>query len=116
VRLDSLDTPAVGFLKVDVEGYELPVLLGGQHLIEKRRPNLFIEVHPVFQKNRRETDEVLRFIAEYYRHVVVWTRRPQSLLSKVLIPYSALSPFRRSPVKSSLAASPDIFWVAARAG
>jgi FkbM family methyltransferase len=45
-RLDDLlqdnDTP-VGFIKLDVEGYELSVLLGAKETIEKYKPILYVE-------------------------------------------------------------------------
>ncbi len=44
-RLDSIDLPAVGVIKIDTEGYEHPILLGAQETILKNKPRLIIEVH-----------------------------------------------------------------------
>jgi FkbM family methyltransferase len=42
-RLDDLDLPPVGFMKIDVEGHELAVLHGGRVLLDRDRPNLMVE-------------------------------------------------------------------------
>jgi FkbM family methyltransferase len=43
LRLDDLALPRVDFLKIDVEGMELPVLRGAQELVSKYHPYLLIE-------------------------------------------------------------------------
>ncbi|MEO1040619.1 MAG: FkbM family methyltransferase [Pseudomonadota bacterium] len=43
-RLDSLDLPPVGFMKIDVEGHERAVLDGARALIERDRPVMIIEI------------------------------------------------------------------------
>ncbi|HXU29407.1 MAG TPA: FkbM family methyltransferase, partial [Thermoanaerobaculia bacterium] len=48
-RLDDLDElldPPVDLLKIDVEGYEGPVLRGAEKLLARARPALFVEIHP----------------------------------------------------------------------
>lgn len=42
-RLDGLDLPPVGFMKIDVEGHELAVLRGARTLLERDMPNLLVE-------------------------------------------------------------------------
>ncbi len=42
-RLDSLDLPPPGFIKIDVEGHELDVLRGGARLLERVRPVVILE-------------------------------------------------------------------------
>ncbi len=49
--LDSLRLNNIGFVKVDVEGFELEVLKGGRETIVTNRPNMFIEVE---QRHHRE--------------------------------------------------------------
>lgn len=44
-KLDSLPLPKVGVIKIDTEGYEIPILLGAQETIQKFKPTLIIEVH-----------------------------------------------------------------------
>jgi FkbM family methyltransferase len=42
-RLDELDLPRVGFVKVDVEGFEMNVLRGAAKTIERDMPNVLVE-------------------------------------------------------------------------
>ena len=42
--LDSFELPAVGFIKIDVEGHEESVLRGAVETLKKYRPNLLIEM------------------------------------------------------------------------
>lgn len=46
LQLDRID-----FIKVDVEGYEMRVLNGAVKLIEKFRPAMLVEVHPMYLEN-----------------------------------------------------------------
>ncbi|MEM7443030.1 MAG: FkbM family methyltransferase [Pseudomonadota bacterium] len=57
-RLDDLDLPEVGFIKIDVEGHDLAVIEGGLNLIKRDRPTLLVE----FFSGR--TRKPLRRIAE----------------------------------------------------
>lgn len=43
IRLDDLDLPTLGLLKVDVEGFEVQVVTGAQATIRRCRPTLYIE-------------------------------------------------------------------------
>jgi FkbM family methyltransferase len=43
--LDSLKISNVGVLKIDTEGYEIPILKGAKKTIQKNKPLLLIEVH-----------------------------------------------------------------------
>ena len=45
VALDNEGWDDVGFIKVDVEGYELDVLDGCKHLVDKCRPTMMVEVY-----------------------------------------------------------------------
>lgn len=44
VRLDSLELPRVGLIKIDVEGHEFEVLRGGLGTIEKDCPVIVVEI------------------------------------------------------------------------
>lgn len=41
--VDSMDLGTVSFVKIDVEGYELPVLEGARQMIERDRPLILVE-------------------------------------------------------------------------
>jgi FkbM family methyltransferase len=43
----KLSLPLPDFVKIDVEGMEAKVLKGMQGIIKKKKPQLFIEIHPV---------------------------------------------------------------------
>ena len=43
VTIDSLDLPNVSFIKLDIEGYEIPALVGATETIKKCSPFLWIE-------------------------------------------------------------------------
>ncbi|MEU8955415.1 FkbM family methyltransferase [Streptomyces sp. NPDC048518] len=49
VTLDGLGLRDVGFIKIDVDGNELPVLRGAHELIARDRPALFIELESRIQ-------------------------------------------------------------------
>lgn len=46
IPLDSLDLPSLGFLKLDVEGYEVFALRGATETLLRCRPIVLIEVKP----------------------------------------------------------------------
>ncbi|HEY1790618.1 MAG TPA: FkbM family methyltransferase, partial [Verrucomicrobiae bacterium] len=43
-RLDDFKLENIGFMKVDVEGFELEVLKGGAETIARHHPNIYIEI------------------------------------------------------------------------
>jgi hypothetical protein len=43
--IDSLTLPKLDFIKLDVEGDELNVLIGGYNTIKKFKPKMFIEIN-----------------------------------------------------------------------
>jgi len=64
VALDNEDHNNVGFIKVDVEGYELDVLEGALNLIERDRPNMMVEVYqPWCDKVGFDCGEIFDFFA-----------------------------------------------------
>lgn len=52
LMIDSLELTDVGFIKVDVEGFELPVLQGAEHTIKAQHPRICLE-----QKKHALADE-----------------------------------------------------------
>jgi FkbM family methyltransferase len=45
-RMDDLDLPKFGLLKIDCEGHELEVIKGGEQTILKYKPVIVVEQHP----------------------------------------------------------------------
>ncbi|TMI06377.1 FkbM family methyltransferase [Candidatus Bathyarchaeota archaeon] len=45
IRLDELNLDRVDMIKIDVEGYEMEVLKGGEKMIRRFKPKMQIEVH-----------------------------------------------------------------------
>jgi FkbM family methyltransferase len=46
VRVDSLNLHDVDFIKIDVEGWEVPVIMGAQRTIRRDRPVMVVEQKP----------------------------------------------------------------------
>lgn len=58
--LDSFNFETVDLIKIDTEGYELPVLRGGRETIGRERPQLYIEIHDQGQKSL-----IFKFLQEF---------------------------------------------------
>lgn len=58
LTIDSLKLPALDFIKIDVEGDELNVLIGGYETIKKHKPIMFIEInsHTLKRKGLNKLD------------------------------------------------------------
>jgi FkbM family methyltransferase len=54
--LDDFDLGPVGFVKIDVEGYELDVLQGAMQTIKTHRPALYVEIEQRRHPNRPISD------------------------------------------------------------
>lgn len=68
VRVTTLDrqhTEKVDFMKIDVEGYEYHVLLGGKQLIETYRPTIIFEWSPIYYRIHDESHAKL--ILEFFK-------------------------------------------------
>jgi FkbM family methyltransferase len=59
-RLDDEDVGEVGFIKIDVEGFERNVLLGAARTLEKMRPAILIEIEEAHTKEPIE--DTLTFV------------------------------------------------------
>ncbi|MEH6474812.1 MAG: FkbM family methyltransferase [Sneathiella sp.] len=62
-RLDDMDLGDIGFIKIDVEGFELEVLEGARETLAKYRPNLVIEMEEKHTKLPLET--LIGTVCEY---------------------------------------------------
>jgi len=73
-RLDSFFFDNVGYIKIDVEGFEEYVLAGAQHTIMKNRPMIWIEMSPGHLsragsgiENVLKQFENMRYFPEFYK-------------------------------------------------
>ena len=71
VTIDSMKLNDVGFIKVDVEGVELDVLVGGADTILEYKPTCMVEIYAKFNKYPVETTFEFFFVRNYrcfYNH------------------------------------------------
>jgi FkbM family methyltransferase len=73
--LDAFDFDNVGFIKIDVEGNELPVIEGAARTISRCRPNLVVELLVGWHVDRLEEIEGVNRMFDYNSWVVVDGRR-----------------------------------------
>ena len=69
VTLDTIDNligelPVPDFIKIDVEGYQLEVLRGGEYCLKTHAPLLMAELKDVGETNREEFSEIERYITD----------------------------------------------------
>jgi FkbM family methyltransferase len=63
VALDLQDHNNVGFIKIDVEGYELDVLRGAENILMRDRPSLMVEIYePWCKKTNTPSGEYFKFL------------------------------------------------------
>lgn len=61
LRLDSFEfKQKIAFIKIDVEGHEFSVLIGGEKTLKKNKPNLLIEIDEQHSTKIKETFEYLK--------------------------------------------------------
>jgi FkbM family methyltransferase len=63
-RLDDFKLKNVGFVKIDVEGHELPVLEGAVDLIDRERPTVMVEIEQHFDRHG-PLDTIKEFFADH---------------------------------------------------
>lgn len=65
--LDSYDYKRIDFMKIDVEGFEYNVLLGGEKTIATHRPKILFEFSPEYYRKNSSSDtmNILRFFKKH---------------------------------------------------
>lgn len=66
--LDSFNFENVGLIKIDTEGYEIPILLGARKTIVNNEPRLIIEVHKPFNEQKEKIEKFLKWLG--YKFIV----------------------------------------------
>jgi FkbM family methyltransferase len=70
VDIDSIDglmLPRLDFIKLDIEGFEIPALVGGLKAIKKHRPYIWVEY---FITGAKEIKQALNSITDYSYYIV----------------------------------------------
>jgi FkbM family methyltransferase len=69
ISIDSMNLPRLDFLKLDIEGYEIPALIGGLQTIARHRPWMWIEYfisgHEPITSTLAPIPDYSFFIADY---------------------------------------------------
>lgn len=64
--LDSFRLSNVGLIKIDTEGYEIPILLGARQTIWRYKPRFVVEVHRPHEEQIRKILEILKQLNYYW--------------------------------------------------
>jgi len=78
--LDSFKIQKVGLVKIDTEGYEVPVLVGAKETIRKWKPRLIIEVHAPYEE---QMSKILSILKDYGYEWVTY-HRPRTMQPHVI--------------------------------
>ncbi len=75
ISIDSMNLPRLDFLKLDIEGYEIPALIGGLKTIARHRPWMWIEYfisgHEPITSTLAPISDYSYFIADYQNMLCV---------------------------------------------
>lgn len=90
VRLDDLDDlrdRPVDLLKIDVEGYEGPVLRGAARLLARDRPSLFVEIHPELIGPPDDAPKIVAMLRALYPRLEAWEPATGGLVTRLAARY-----------------------------
>jgi hypothetical protein len=65
--IDAMDLPRLDFIKLDVEGFEIPALTGALEAISKYRPYIWVEY---FITGAKEIKQTLNPVTDYSYYIV----------------------------------------------
>lgn len=71
-RLDDLVGAELDLLKIDVDGFEGPVLAGARRVLTEVRPTLFLELHPQLIPPPESAQSILAALAPLYPRIELW--------------------------------------------
>ena len=60
--LDSFSLQDIGLIKIDTEGYEVPILLGAKQSILRNKPRLIIEIHSPYKEQMGKIMKILKHL------------------------------------------------------
>jgi FkbM family methyltransferase len=115
--LDELLTERVDFLKIDVDGYEGFVLEGARRVLERDRPILFLEFHPLLVPPFPHTFESIHSVlAGLYKSISYYdVPDPTPTAAKIANRYLGADGCRRLPgppeAPRHLGRSQGTFWI-----
>jgi hypothetical protein len=85
--LDAGLSPAPSLIKIDIEGFELEAINGGDRLLSSVRPKLLMEIHPPqLTLCGGSEDKLYRRLREHQYHWAIINRNPNSLYSILAVP------------------------------
>jgi FkbM family methyltransferase len=64
-RLDSLDLPAIDYIKIDCEGYEKNILLGAERTVRSNRPIMVVEDKKHKDVGHHDTEGALELLQSW---------------------------------------------------
>jgi hypothetical protein len=107
VRIDDLDLPDIGFIKIDVEGFESAVIRGARNTIERDWPTIQVEI---------EEQHTGRPIEESLAEILALGYEGMFLSGGVLRPLAAFDPERHHRTRGAGYVFNFIFLANARRG
>ena len=80
LMLDQFNFDNIGFIKIDTEGFELPILMGSKNTIFENKPQLYIEIH-----DNKQIEPICRYLDEMgykYNKYLLDTREYPHIITK----------------------------------
>lgn len=98
-RLDELMTGRVDFLKIDVDGYEGSVLEGARRVLERDRPIVFLEFHPLLVATYGHSFESIHaLLSTFYTSIEYYDiPHPMPAMRKIGARYFGVNHYRHLP-------------------